>query len=452
MKSFILSLVCLLCVPLYLQAQSLNYPTGISYQGKLLNNGQLYEGTESILFELISENNIIRWSETQQVTITRGLYSVILGSVVPFGDDLFTENNDLMLRIKIGDNPPMMVSALNIVPYAYMAKSVADGAITTESIEGEGSNKVLVTNEQGNVTWVNQSELQTTAASLGSAGGDVSGNYNNLQINSNVITTNEIQDGTIVTEDIADNSVTVEKLSDDVVETIKIKNNAVIASKISTGAVETDKIQDNAITTDKIVDGAITESKIQGGGNNKVMTTTGTGDVIWVDRSTFTSGSLGNAGGDLSGDYSALEINAGVITETEIADNAVTEDKIQNSSVTTSKIQSTGNDLVLTTDATGNVMWENRNSFTTGSLGSAGGDVNGNYSNLQINPNAITETELANSSVTTSKIQSTGNDLVLTTDATGNVMWENRNSFTAGSLGSAGGDLNGNYSNLQINP
>ncbi|WP_291726973.1 hypothetical protein, partial [Bernardetia sp.] len=163
---------------------------------------------------------------------------------------------------------------------------------------------------------------------------------------------------------------------------------------------------------------------------------------VWENRSTFASGSLGSAGGDLNGNYSNLQINPNAVTETELA----------NSSVTTSKIQSTGNDLVLTTDATGNVMWENRNSFTTGSLGSAGGDLNGNYSNLQINPNAVTETELANSSVTTSKIQSTGNDLVLTTDATGNVVWENRNSFTAGSLGSAGGDLNGNYSNLQINP
>ncbi|WP_338791942.1 tail fiber domain-containing protein [Bernardetia sp. MNP-M8] len=426
MKSFLLLLVCFICMPFYLYAQTniFSYSSGISYQGKLMQNGQLYEGNETILFEFISENDQVKWSETQQVVIQRGLYSVVLGSNNPIENTLFSENPNLRLRIKIGDTAPMIATSLNSVPYAYMAKSVATGSVKPSSIEGGGNNKILTTNSIGEVVWLNKTDLQSNPNSLGNAGGDISGNYTNLQINDGVITTNKIADNTIETEDI----------------------------------------NTNAITTDKIQEGAITETKIQGGGNNKVLTTTGTGEVIWVDRSTFTSGSLGNAGGDLSGDYSALELKENVVSSFELSDNAVETINITNEAITESKIKKGSANTVMVTDGSGNVSWENRSNFdvTPTSLGSADGDIEGTYDALQLKENVVSSFELSdnavetinitNEAITESKIKKGSANTVMVTDGSGNVTWEDRSNFdvTPTSLGSADGDIEGTYDALQL--
>ena len=360
MKFYLLFLlVCLFCIPIYTYAQNASpYPSGISYQGKLLKDGQLYEGNETILFELINQDDEVKWSETQQVLIQRGLYSVLLGSITPIPDNFFSENSSLRLRIKIGNTAPMIVSSLNTVPYAHMARGVAPNSITPSNIVTGGNNKILTTNSTGEVVWLNKTDFQANPTALGSAGGDLNGYYNNLQINAAAITKDEL----------------------------------------ATSAVETDKIKNAAVTP----------LKIQAGVNNDmVMITNGSGAVVWEDRSTFNSSALAlGTSSDISGDATDLQIKPNSVTEIEIlngavttdkiangnvtdaklANNAVTTDKIANGNVTLEKIAAVGNDKVMTVDNAGVVAWEDRANFTTTlSLGTSS-DISGDATDLQIKP------------------------------------------------------------------
>jgi hypothetical protein len=60
-----------------------------------------------------------------------------------------------------------------------------------------------------------------------------------------------------------------------------------------------------------------------------------------------------------------LEITAGAVGTTELADDAVTTGKIATGAVETSDIASTGNDQVLVTDATGVVEWIDKSDLET---------------------------------------------------------------------------------------
>lgn len=86
-----------------------------------------------------------------------------------------------------------------------------------------------------------------TAASVsGSASGDVSGPYVNLQLGNGVVGNLEL----------ADNSVTTSKVSDFTVSTSKLSDLAVTAPKMADNAVTTVKIADNSVNGGKIAMGS----------------------------------------------------------------------------------------------------------------------------------------------------------------------------------------------------
>ncbi len=77
----------------------------------------------------------------------------------------------------------------------------------------------------------------------------------------------------------------------------KLAPNAVNSTHIIDGTVSSADILDNTISTNDILNGAVTGAKIasgtvtttniSSGGNDKVLTTDGTGTVTWSDRTTF---------------------------------------------------------------------------------------------------------------------------------------------------------------------
>ncbi len=484
MKSFILLLVCFLCVPFFSQAQNVNqnnsqYPSGISYQGKLMHNGQLYEGNESIVFELIDANDNVKWSETQQVLIERGLYSVVLGSVVPIADNIFSENSSLRLRIKIGNNPSMVVSSLNTVPYAYMAKSVAPNSVTSSSIESGGNDKILTTDQRGEVVWLNKSDFQPNAINLGSAGGDVTGNFNNLQINVGAITKDELATDAVETDRIKNEAVTIAKIKKGTANTIMVTNSdgdvaweqpTQFATTLGSAGGDVTGNFDNLEIKPNIIE--TTNMKTDITNSDKVLATDGGGIVVWENKTNFISATTAATGTEITGTYPALSIGAvdptkittsgaNKILSTNGSGNVTWENKTNFISATTAvtgteitgtypalsigavdptKITTTGTDLVMVTDGTGTVKWENRNTFTSGSLDPATGtEITGTYPALSIG------------AVDPTKITTTGTDLVMVTDGTGTVKWENRNTFTSGSLDPATGtEITGTYPALSI--
>ena len=70
-------------------------PQKISYQGKLLEDGNPVTGTKSITFTIGS------WSETKDVQVTDGLYSATLGEMTPIPTSIFDNTSNVNLQISI---------------------------------------------------------------------------------------------------------------------------------------------------------------------------------------------------------------------------------------------------------------------------------------------------------------------------------------------------------------
>ena len=200
------------------------------------------------------------------------------------------------------------------------------------------------------------------------SGGDVSGLYNNLQLNPDVVTTIELAPNAVITENILDlnvtnaklgpNSVTTDKIAngnvmtDDIanlnVTTIKLADLAVTTAKIDDEAVTTAKLGDlsvtniklaaNSVSTDKILDGTIASADIAA--NTIEPANVNLGAMGW----NFTTLQQGGNNvlttataflGDVNGLYNNIQLNAGVVGNPELADNAVTTEKILDGTIAT---------------------------------------------------------------------------------------------------------------------
>ena len=95
-------------------------------------------------------------------------------------------------------------------------------------------------------------------------------------------------------------------------------------------------IQPDAVNSGKIQDGSVVPADIATGGNNKVLTTDGTGVVNWADRSTFTDNqNLGFSGNTLTIDNgTGVNLSAGGQV-TGLLDNLVIQPGASNQVMTT---------------------------------------------------------------------------------------------------------------------
>lgn len=122
----------------------------------------------------------------------------------------------------------------------------------------------------------------------------------------------------------------------------------------------------------KVLDGVNGVTSV-GLGNNKLLSTNGTGTVAWIDKSTFLSNTL-NSGRIWVGDATnvaqpvALTGDVGISSTgvTSIAANSITTTKILNSNVTLAKLADGGANQVLTTNAAGKPQWENKTGVVDG--------------------------------------------------------------------------------------
>jgi len=111
----------------------------IPYQGRLTDaSGNLLNGTYTMTFNLynVSANGSALWTEPwtggNAVQVTNGLFSVMLGSLTPIPQSVFTGNASLWLGVTVGTDSEMTPRVqLGTVPFAVQALSVPAGAITT---------------------------------------------------------------------------------------------------------------------------------------------------------------------------------------------------------------------------------------------------------------------------------------------------------------------------------
>ena len=152
--------------------------TTISYQGRLAdsNGNPVTTSGVGMQFRLYNTDTggSSLWEEPHTaVPVEDGLFHVLLGSTAPIPVSLLANNSTLWLGITVGADSEMRpLEQIASVPYAMIASTVPDGAVTTEKIADEA----------------------VTQAKLGS---DVS---------------LEPPDGSITTEKLADGAVTSAKL------------------------------------------------------------------------------------------------------------------------------------------------------------------------------------------------------------------------------------------------
>lgn len=100
----------------------------LPFQGKLIEDGTVVEGTRTFVFEIEAVN----WSETHaDVTVTDGLYFVVLGSITPLPDSLFYGVTEQNMKINVNG------TALSpVVLFKPLTSPFEGGAITVKNTEG----------------------------------------------------------------------------------------------------------------------------------------------------------------------------------------------------------------------------------------------------------------------------------------------------------------------------
>ncbi len=112
-----------------------------------------------------------------------------------------------------------------------------------------------------------------------------------------------------------------------------------------------------------------------------------------------TFGNAGTSDATVSGNYNALDIqlSAGVIGTTELANDAVTSAKIADGTIVPTDVDLTASGWNFTT-----LQQSGNNVLTTATAFS--GDVSGSYNNLQLGSGVVGTNELADNAVTSAKI------------------------------------------------
>ncbi|WP_121967064.1 hypothetical protein, partial [Myroides sp. N17-2] len=298
---------------------------------------------------------------------------------------------------------------------AVTTVKIKDANVTKEKIKGEGNDKVLTTNATGDVVWVAQNTIKPTATTM-----------------------------------TVDNSIELTGGTDAVLSATDLKVRAL--------GINATHLAKDAVVTDKIADANVTKEKIKGEGNDKVLTTNATGDVVWVAQNTIkptaTTMTVDNSiemtgGTDAVLSATGLKVKALGINDAHLAADAVTTVKIKDANVTPGKIEKGTANQVLVTSADGTkVEWAEQSRIkptaaaitVDNSIEMTGGtDAVLSATGLKVKALGITEGHLANNAVTTlkiadanvtkEKIKGEGNDKVLTTSATGDVVWVAQNTI-----------------------
>lgn len=178
-------------------ASTADVPNLMNYQGLLMDAaGSPINGTRSIQFSLFETETggEAFWTETQEVQIKDGLFSVLLGSVNSF-ESAEHDSGDVYLEIKIADDPPMtprkqMVS----VGYAFLSDDSdhlegypASAFIRKiNNVPPENSEISLVAGDNVTITPNPEGHQIEISATGGGTGGDNLGNHiatRNIRLN-----------------------------------------------------------------------------------------------------------------------------------------------------------------------------------------------------------------------------------------------------------------------------
>jgi len=121
-------------------------PNLINYQGRLTAaGGAAASGSFAMNFSIYATAPGVTalWSEVQTVTVTNGVFNVLLGSVTPLPGTLFTSSGDRYLGIKVGADPEMTprfrLTSVAFALHATEADGIKDGAIVDADVSASAA-------------------------------------------------------------------------------------------------------------------------------------------------------------------------------------------------------------------------------------------------------------------------------------------------------------------------
>lgn len=140
-------------------------PPVLTHQGRITVNGANFHGTGSFKFALVQDAGLggeaTVWdtgTTALAIPVNQGHYSVLLGQSQALTADLFEDNDNLSLRIQFaadGTNFETLSPDRPITssPYAFVAGTVPDGAITAEKLNLGGNAGEFLASTGTGVEW-----------------------------------------------------------------------------------------------------------------------------------------------------------------------------------------------------------------------------------------------------------------------------------------------------------
>ncbi|MFN9651248.1 MAG: beta strand repeat-containing protein, partial [Chitinophagales bacterium] len=250
------------------------------------------------------------------------------------------------------------VTTTKIADANVTTAKIADANVTTAKLASGGNSKVLVTDNIGNVAWLNRSDFAGISDNVSIEGDGTAANpykvkdlgivtaklaansVTNAKIADNAITGNKIQDGQVDSADLAGNAVRTLHINNGAVTNAKIANPTVghavgtlgtdvnySSSTTTLGASTTLNIP-NASAANR---GALTSSDWTTF-NNKLGTTLPSTN-IWVGNAASVATAVSMAGDATISNTGLLTISNNAVTTPKILDGQVTNVKLANSTI-----------------------------------------------------------------------------------------------------------------------
>jgi hypothetical protein len=245
-------------------------PTVIPYHGRVAVSGAPFTGSGQFRFALTNEDGSqIHWknSATNQpvaVNVIAGEFEVAVGNAaipdmadIPFA---VFDNSPLYLRVWFndganGEHELLPATRLLAVPFAIMAKSVEDGAITTSKIADGAVMPGKIGNEAVGSAQIFPGAVQSTHLGNEAVAG--------INIVPSAVGTSQLADGSVTAAKLADHAVTTGKIYPEAVGTAQLAPFAVGSGQIVNGAITDQKIANGAVTAHKIPDRSIDNVKLE---------------------------------------------------------------------------------------------------------------------------------------------------------------------------------------------